>query len=192
MRRRILGMVAAAVSLGAIGCTKPEPSFAIRYPEPSVPPAGAARVVEVLPEPDRAFVHQAASANLAAIRYGELAMARGDTQRIRDLGRELRDSHTALNEHLRDRVRVEYGIILPMARLTPAQGETYGLMSRLSGMAFDQAFIGAVATLQQETNDSFTREAILGRDPGLRQFANLALPILNERARMVQREHQLL
>jgi predicted outer membrane protein len=83
-------------------------------------------------------------------------------------------------------------MVLPMARLTPAQELTYARLSRLSGRGFDQAFLAAVAVMQQETRDSFSREAFSGRDPGMRDFASRALPRLDERARLVQRERQLL
>jgi putative membrane protein len=200
MKRKIEpGVVAMGAFLAlAIGCEKPEEVVAIHYPSMSSPalarvqPSTVESAIARLPEPDRNFVRQTLGANMAAIRMGQLAMRKGSSSSVRDLGREMLNSHTLLNDHLRETARTEHDIELPVARMTPAQELTYARLSVLSGPAFDHAFLQAVLDQQQRTVDAFRAEANDGRDPRLRAFADDALPLLHDRVHYVKNEIQIL
>jgi putative membrane protein len=164
--------------------------------QPATPPQSAQRpigasqaaaAIASLPEPDRSFLRQTASANLAAIRLGELAASLGSSVEVRSLGREMVDTHTALSDQLRTSARTE-GITLPMARLTPKQQRMYKQLSALSGPAFDDAFERNVMKLQREAIASFQNEAMHGKLSELAMLANQTLPLLNQRVRTVQNQ----
>jgi predicted outer membrane protein len=149
----------------------------------------AATAIESLPQPDRDFLKQAAGANLAAIRFGELAANNGASVEVRSLGREMVDTHTALSDQLRTSANTE-GITLPMAQMTARQQQMYDELSALSGRAFDEAFERNVMTLQREAIASFQNEAVHGKLSELAMLANQTLPLINQRARTVQNQLQ--
>jgi putative membrane protein len=156
-------------------------------PAPTVSASRMATTIESLPQPDRDFLKQAAGANLAAIRFGELAANNGTTIEVRSLGREMVDTHTAMSDQMRTSARTE-GITLPMAQMTPRQQRMYDQLSALAGREFDQAFERAVVKLQEETIASFQNEAVHGKLSELAMLANQSLPLLNQRARTVRNQ----
>ena len=186
MNRTLAG---AVVALALCACHRQE-TIAIRYPEART--SAVVRAAESLPEPDRAFVYEASAANAAAIRLGRLAMERGASDGVRQLGRDIVDRHTELADRLRETARYENHMTLPAPPMTAQQAETYARLSSLSGAAFDAAFLQTAAQMQRETLDSFSREAALGRDPGLRHVAHQTLPLLQHQQLRVMREIEIL
>jgi putative membrane protein len=200
MKRKIepaVVCIGACLAL-AIGCERPQEVVAIHYPSTlpkmvaRVQPSEVETAIATLPEPDRNFVQQTLGANMAAIRFGQLAMEKGTSSTVRDLGREMMNSHTLLNDRLRETARNEHDIVLPVARMTPAQELKYARLRVLSGPAFDHAFLQAVLDEQQRTVDTFRREAAEGHDARLRTFADDALPLLHDRVHYVKNEIQIL
>ena len=191
--KRWLAISAVAAPLALVGgCSKEQTGTVAQYP-PAPPPAQkmspseVSQAVAQLPEPDRGFIQQAAGANITAIRLGQLAMARGTSEDVRNLGREMVDNNTSLNDRMREAARRE-GVILPIAQPTPAQQSTLMQLSSLYGAEFDRAFLDSVTNLQNESIANFQNEAVHGKDPALADLANSALPVLNERTRTVQRQ----
>jgi putative membrane protein len=200
---RALALLVTCCAL--VACTKHEEGIAIETPasaqaqaerppaqQPAAqrPPVSASQVAEAierLPEPDRSFVRQAAAANVAAIRFGELAANRGTTVEIRSLGREMVDTHTGLSDQLRTSARTE-GITLPLAQMTPRQQRMLDELSTLSGREFDEAFKRDVVKLQREAIANFQHEAVHGKLSELAMLANQMLPLLNQRVRTVQNQ----
>jgi predicted outer membrane protein len=158
-------------------------------PAQSMSASQTALAIDSLPEPDRDFLRQAMAANLAAIRFGELAANNGSTVEVRSLGREMVDTHTGLTDQLRTSANTE-GITLPLARMTQKQQRMYDELSMLSGYAFDDAFKHNVMEMQHDAIIAFQNEAIHGRLSELAMLANQALPLINQRVRTVQNQLQ--
>jgi putative membrane protein len=193
----LTGACLSVAALGLFGCgssyqaeaTPVEyPAATAARPSEAVQPSQVAAAVQNLPEPDRGFVLQASGAHMAAIRFGQLAMEKGATEKVREIGKEMVDTHTAFSDKLRETARTSANVILPIPRLTASQQRDYQRLSRLSGAEFDRAFLDAVLRVQQETIQSFNNEALNGQSPAIREFANQSLPQLNERVRTVRRE----
>jgi putative membrane protein len=114
-------------------------------------------------------------------------MEKGASDRVKSIGRDMVDQHTQLTDRLRTSASRE-NITLPVAEMTPEQKETVAQLEAKSGPEFDQAYLTDVTALQNQTIASFQNEAMHGQDPALSAFANQTLPMLNERARSVQRQ----
>jgi putative membrane protein len=172
--------------LGLTACAKsqPPPATAAKV----MPASRVSELVMTLPQPDRDFVKQVSGAHMAAIRMGQLAMERGYSAEVRDMGREMVDTHTELDSKLRRDVLIHNDVELPIAKMTDAQSARYQTLAALRGPAFDQGYLQAVLDLQNETLQAFNHEALDGRDPDIRDFANDSLPTLNDRIRTVRRE----
>jgi putative membrane protein len=172
--------------LGLTACAKsqPPPATAAKV----MPASRVSELVMTLPQPDRDFVKQVSGAHMAAIRMGQLAMVRGYSPTVRDMGREMVDTHTDLDSQLRRDVLIHNDVELPVAQMTPQQRARYQTLFALRGPAFDQAYLQAVLDTQNETLKAFNQEALDGRDPDIRDLANSTLPTLNDRIRTVRRE----
>jgi predicted outer membrane protein len=180
------------VAPGALAACSHEEPIPVRTAVPtsrSVSASQMAYAIERLPQPDRDFVKRAAAANLAAIRFGELATIKGFSLEARSLGREMVDTHTQLSDQLRSSARNQ-GVTLPMAQLTLSQQRMYDRLSALSGPSFDSAFARAVMQLQAEAIANFQTEATDGKLSELAMLANRALPLINQRVRTVQNQLQ--
>src|SRR5580765_7037565 len=84
-------------------CGHSEDTVALHYPDrpptaDTMMPSDVSAAVAKLPEPDRGFVRETAGAHMAAIRFGQVAMQKGSTARVRAIGREMADAHTALQD----------------------------------------------------------------------------------------------
>lgn len=190
--------LAIPLAMGMGGCAKTMSAFSsfdVKVPPPSATAAAAAprtvtasevtAAIQKLPTPDREFVEQAAGANMSAIRFGQLASERGSTPEVRDFGKQMVDTHTALSDQLR-RSAASKGITLPIAQLTSEQLAGYERLSKLSGREFDEAYLRDVKKVQKETIASFQNEALNGQVNELATFANQSLPTLNEHIRTAQ------
>lgn len=192
-------VLSLSFALAAGGCAKKQEGMEAQAPiQPVSPPTAqapqgtvsaseVAQAIQSLPEPDRGFVEQAAGANVAAIQIGQLAMERGSTDGIRELGRNLVDTHSKMSDDLRASAQKQ-GITLPVAAMTDDQRARYDQLAKLNGQDFDRAFLEEIRNMQQQTLQSFQNEAMHGQVAGLQGFANQMLPVLNDRARTVQRE----
>ena len=128
MRSRSPVRWAALLALALPACGHQEEAVATRPASPplsgeTIMPSEMTAQVARLPEPDRAFVRQAAGAHMAAIQLGQLATEKGSSERVRAIGREMSDAHTALQEQLREAARRE-DVVLPMPRMTASQQKT--------------------------------------------------------------------
>jgi putative membrane protein len=185
-------LLGALPLVAVVGCAKEQEGVTAKTPPPATTmPSDVTAAVSKLPEPDRSFVKGVGSANMAAIRFGQLAQQRGSTDKVRDLASKLVDSNTELADKLRETAR-EQGVVLPVPPMSTEQQQTYMKLSTLTGPEFDRAYMDSIVGLQDQTLQMFQNEAMNGQTPDLREFANRALPDLNERARMVRREMGLM
>lgn len=194
-----LVLVLSVTPLLLAACATSEPRAAAQTPaSASAQPAAGAQpaqpalakraiTLDQLPQPDRDFLKQAVGANLAAIRFGELAANNGASIEVRSLGREMVDTNTALSEQLRTSAQTE-GLVLPIAEMTPKQQKMYEELQTLSGRAFDEAFKRHVVEIQKDTIASFRNEAENGKLTEFAMFASQALPLLNQRVRTVRNQ----
>lgn len=175
------------------GCAKKQEGMEAMAPVQQVQPpkevsaSEVTQAVQSLPQPDRSFVEQAAGANVSAIRFGQLAMERGSTDGIRELGRNMVDTHSKMSDDLRQSAAAQ-GITLPLPSMTEDQRGRYEKLAKLQGTEFDRAYLDEIRNMQQQTIASFQEEAMRGQVPAIQKFANESLPVLNDRVRTVQRE----
>lgn len=150
----------------------------------SLPPPSTANA------PDRVFAQQAYSDNLAEVKLGRLAMQRGSTPEVRDLGRRMADDHSAALDALQ-RAAKQDGQPLT-TRLDPLEQQKYDRLASLSGQAFDAAYVDQMRNAHEQAIELFRDEADRGARPALRAHARAELPTLQAHARVVQQTAQQL
>ena len=134
--------------------------------------------------PDHTFVMKAAHGGLAEVEMGRLAQERGSSAKVKDFGKRMVDDHTRLNNDL-EKVAKDKGITLPTA---PDAKETAAKdrLSKLSGAAFDRAYMADMVRDHKEDVAEFQKEADHGGDADIKALASKALPTLQEHLKMAE------
>jgi putative membrane protein len=123
------------------------------------------------------FIRDAIQRNLAEIQMGQLAQDKAQSSEVKSYGQMLVTDQSASNEQA-EKVAEQIGIAAP-TEPSVNQKAMYQTMSRLSGMAFDRAFIKEMIADHKMNIVRFQNEAKKKNDPAA-DFANQALPTLKK------------
>jgi putative membrane protein len=122
------------------------------------------------------FLTAAAAGNRFEITTGQLAQQRAASAEVKSLGGEFVTHHTALLQQ-GNAVAATLAITVPET-LTPDQQRTVALLQRLSGKAFDRAWLAAQLKAHRQALVLHLRAAIRGDQPAVRTLAQGALPVI--------------
>jgi len=118
---------------------------------------------------DRAFVAKVSQGGMFEVAAGGLAVVRGASQDIRDLGNTERHDHMLVGNEL---VSIVTPLGIPHAtELNAAFSQKLASLKALSGVAFDRAFVAAMDDIHEKDGAAFAAEAAGGTNPALRAFA---------------------
>lgn len=112
--------------------------------------SGADKVSEV-------FIRDAIQGNLAEIQMGQLAEEKTESAEVKSYGQMLVTDHSVSNEQA-EKVAEQIGVTVP-TELSVSQKSTYDRMSKLSGTAFDRAFVAAMIAGHKANIARFQNEA---------------------------------
>lgn len=132
--------------------------------------SGADKVSEV-------FIRDAIQGNLAEIRLCQLVQDKAQSAEVKSYGQMLVTDDSASNK-LAQKVAEQIGITVP-TEPTVSQKAMYDQMSRLSGTAFDRAFVREMIAEHKMNIPRFQNEAKKTKD-AVADFANQMLPILKK------------
>ena len=133
---------------------------------------------------DSMFVRKAAEGGMAEVKLGQLAKEKGSNQAVKNFGDRMVRDHSKANDELKD-VASKKGVTLRDS-MNASNKALYDRLSRLSGDAFDKAYMRAMIQDHQEDVSEFRRESQGATDPDVRQFASKTLPTLEEHLRLAQ------
>ncbi|MFO1100267.1 MAG: DUF4142 domain-containing protein [Xanthobacteraceae bacterium] len=122
------------------------------------------------------FVRAAIEGNLAEIAVGKLAQDKGANDGVRNFGKVLVDDHSAANEKA-IALANSLGIKVATAPTKKEKAE-YDRLAKLSGAAFDSAFVKAMVGDHKAAIRAFQRAA--KKDGEVAQFAKDTLPTLEK------------
>lgn len=131
---------------------------------------------EMLRSADIAFAMNAAQDGVAAARMAMLAAERASSAEVKAFGQQVVDDCTKANDDLKSVVEKK-GMRLP-SDMKARQYATYATLKKLSGPAFDRAYLKARGKNDQEGVKAFQREANRGKDEDMKGFASRTLPVL--------------
>jgi putative membrane protein len=134
--------------------------------------------------PDTKFVKEAAVGGMAEVELGKLAKDKGASDGVKQFGQKMVDDHGAANDELKS-VAKKKNIDLP-ASLDAKHQATVDRLSKLSGAAFDRAYISEMLKDHQMDVKEFQHESGTASDPDIKGFAAKTLPTLQEHLKMIQ------
>lgn len=130
------------------------------------------------------FIRDAIQRNLADIQMGQLAQDKAESADVKSYGQMLVTDQSASNEQA-EKVAEQIGVEVP-TETSINQKALYDQMSKLSGPAFDRAFIKAMIADNKMNIPRFQNEAKKKGDP-VAGFANQTLPILEKQLEAAQK-----
>jgi putative membrane protein len=131
---------------------------------------------------DRAFAREAAIGGIAEVELGTLAKEKGSNADVKQFGDRMVTDHSKANEELKQWAQ-QKKVTLPTE--TDAKHKaTRDRLAKLSGDAFDKAYMRDMVTDHQQDVAAFKREAQSGKDAELKAWAAKTLPTLEDHLKM--------
>jgi putative membrane protein len=127
---------------------------------------------------DKMFVKKAAEGGLAEVQLGQLATEKASSDDVKKFGQRMVDDHSKANDQLKQ-VASSKGVDLPQD-LDARDKATKDHLSKLSGAAFDRAYMKDMVTDHTKDVAEFERESKAGKDPDVKNFAAQTVPTLQD------------
>jgi putative membrane protein len=131
---------------------------------------------EMLKSADTAFALEAAQNGVAEVATAKLAAQKASSAEVKAFGQQAVNEYTKANNDLKS-VAEKKRMTLP-TDMNAQEHATYLRLRKLSGPAFDHAYIKAVMKRKQEDVKEFKKEAHTGKDEEIKGFALRTLPVL--------------
>lgn len=144
----------------------------------------APQAAEKANKSDVTFAKKAAEGGNAEVKMGQLAQDKGESIAVKEFGKRMEQDHTQAGEKLKDLAGKE-NIDLPTGMNTSDQ-QVYDRLSKLSGQAFDIAYMRDMVKDHTADISEFQQEAKNGTDEKLKSFASDTLPTLQDHLKQAQ------
>jgi putative membrane protein len=127
---------------------------------------------------DKTFVDKAAAGGVAEVKLSKLAMDKSDSTEVKQFARKMVEDHTKAGVELKQ-IAEKQSIPVPSAMDAEHQ-KVYDQLSKLSGPAFDQEYMRAMASDHDEAVKLFKQQSEHGQDAELKSFAMKTLPTIEK------------
>lgn len=133
---------------------------------------------------DDVFAKKAAEGGMAEVELGKLAADKATNPDVKAFGQRMVDDHTKAGDELK-LVASKENIQLPTDLNAKDKAEKERL-SKLSGAAFDRAYINHMVMDHKKDIADFQKEASSGKDDAIKNFAAQTLPTLQDHLKQAQ------
>jgi putative membrane protein len=127
---------------------------------------------------DETFVTKAASGGMAEVELGRLAVDKASSDAVKKFGQRMVDDHSKANDELKALAQSK-NVTLP-AEIGPQDKALRDRLAKLSGAAFDQAYMKAMVSDHVQDVNEFRVESKSGKDPEVKAWAAKTLPTLED------------
>src|ERR1019366_1566447 len=133
---------------------------------------------------DDTFAKKAAEGGMAEGELGKLAADKATNEDVKAFGKRMVDDHTKAGDQLKGIAEKE-NIPLP-TELNAKDKAQKDRLSKLSGDAFDRAYINHMVMDHKQDVADFQKEANNGQDDAIKNFAQQTLPTLQDHLKQAQ------
>ncbi len=133
---------------------------------------------------DTAFAKEAAIGGMAEVELGNLAKEKASSNDVKQFGDRMVTDHSKANDELKQWAQ-QKNVTLPTT-LDAKHKATRDRLAKLSGDAFDKAYMHDMVTDHQKDVAAFKRESTSGKDADLKAWAAKTLPTLQEHLKLAQ------
>jgi putative membrane protein len=134
--------------------------------------------------PDHSFVMDAAMGGMAEVELGQLATEKAQSEQVKQFAQRMVTDHGKANDELKSLAQSK-NISLPTDSGAKHKA-TKDRLAKLSGSAFDRAYMQEMVADHRKDVSEFQREAKGGKDPDVKAWAAKTLPTLQEHMQMAQ------
>jgi putative membrane protein len=134
--------------------------------------------------PDHAFVTEAAMGGMAEVELGQLASDKAQSDQVKQFAQRMVTDHGKANDELKSLAQRK-NITLP-TEVGAKHKATKDRLSKLSGSAFDRAYMQEMVADHRKDVSEFQRESRSGKDPDVKAWAAQTLPTLQEHMQLAQ------
>jgi len=136
---------------------------------------------------DSTFVMNVARDGTAEVELGKLATEKASNAQVKQFGQRMVDDHGKANDELKTLAQNK-NITLP-TDLDAKHKATRDRLAKLSGEAFDHAFMQEMVTDHRKAVNAFRIESKSGKDADVKAWAAKTLPTLEEHLKQAQEAH---
>jgi putative membrane protein len=133
---------------------------------------------------DEAWMMKVAKGGMAEVELGKLASEKGTTDAVKNFGKRMADDHSKANDELKT-LAANKKVTLP-SDLSAEDKALRDRLTKLSGHAFDQAYIKAMVADHVKDVSAFKMEAKSGADADVKAWAAKTLPTLEDHLKMAR------
>jgi putative membrane protein len=134
--------------------------------------------------PDETFVQKAAMGGMAEVELGRIATEKAGSDEVKKFGQRMVDDHGKASEELKTLAQNKR--ITLATTLDPHHKAMQDRLAKLSGPAFDRAYMQAMLVDHKKDLNEFRMEAKSGQDPDVKGWAAKTLPTLEEHLKLAQ------
>lgn len=151
----------------------------------SIAPAWAANGEKRFDSQESAFLRDAAQSDVFEERLGQYAADHAAMDEVKQLGRQMAADHEADLKNI-EQLASEHGLDLTKhdTDLSPQQKATYDKLTSLHGVAFDKEYTKLELSVHNRQISQYMRERDLAADQAVKDYADKALPTLQEHKKM--------
>lgn len=133
---------------------------------------------------DSKFMTEAAQGGMAEVKLGELAASKGATPEIKAFGQRMVVDHGKANADLKTLAAAK-GVTLP-TDVNSEQKDMYDKLSKLSGAAFDSAYVKGMVEDHEKDVAEFEKESTGAVDSDVKSLAVRTLPTLKSHLEQIK------
>ena len=133
---------------------------------------------------DETFVMKVAKGGMAEVELGKLATEKASSDAVKRFGQRMIDDHGKANNELKALAQSK-NVTLSM-EMGPEEKALRNRLMKLSGPAFDKAYMNAMVNDHVKDVNEFRMESTSGKDPDVKAWAAKTLPTLEEHLKMAR------
>jgi putative membrane protein len=171
-----LGVIVVASSLSLAAQTTKQPTSSMKKTAQSTANAAV--------NADQHFVMEAYEGGMAEVALGQLATEKASNPKVKEFGQRMVTDHGKANDELKT-LAASKNITLP-TKLSAKNQATKDRLSKLSGSAFDHAYINDMVKDHQADSAAFHKAANTAQDPDIKAWATKTGAVVDEHLKMAQ------
>ncbi len=133
---------------------------------------------------DQAFVKEAAIGGMTQVQLGNLAKEKASSNDVKQFGERMAADHAKAGDELKQ-LAEQQQIALP-TDLDAKHKATVDRLSKLSGAAFDQAYMKEMVSDHKHNVSVFKKESTAAKDADVKSFASRTLPTLEDHRKLAE------
>jgi putative membrane protein len=163
-----------------VGEATPSPTVGVT-PSPTASPTGSP---VALTTPEKEFMTNAARGGMVEVQLGNMAAQKASSNDVKQFGEHMATDHSQLGQKLQQ-LASNLNFTLP-TDLKPEQQALVSRFEKLTGKAFDSAYIKEMVNDHVKDISEFERALSQASNADIKQFVNEALPTLRDHLKMAR------